>query len=63
MKGFRSFPPTPIIILTQEIGMRHCDEGARVGCHAWLARPTVAEDLVDVIAESDRPGQAAAAIA
>ena len=42
---------TPIIVLTPDISTGHCDEGARVGCHAWLARPTVAEDLVEAIAE------------
>jgi CheY-like chemotaxis protein/Zn ribbon nucleic-acid-binding protein len=51
MKRLPELRATPIIILTPDISMGHCDEGARVGCHAWLARPTVAEDLVDVIAE------------
>jgi len=51
MKGRLQLRSTPIIILTPDISISHCDEGARVGCHAWLARPTVAEDLVEVIAE------------
>ena len=51
MKSLPQQRSTPIIILTPDISISHCDEGARVGCHAWLARPTVAEDLVEVIAE------------
>ena len=42
---------TPVIVLTPDISFGHCDEGARAGCHAWLARPTVAEDLVVAIGE------------
>ena len=51
MKRTRELRDVPIIILTPDISISHCDEGARVGCHAWLARPTVAEDLVEVIGE------------
>jgi DNA-binding response OmpR family regulator len=40
---------TPVIVLTPDISVRHCDDGVRAGCHAWLARPTVAEDLVETI--------------
>jgi DNA-binding response OmpR family regulator len=51
MKKTPQLRATPIIVLTPDISVDHCDEGARVGCHAWLARPTVAEDLVEIIAE------------
>jgi len=51
MKRTQQLRAIPVIILTPDISISHCDEGARVGCHAWLARPTVAEDLVEVIAE------------
>jgi DNA-binding response OmpR family regulator len=51
MKRTPELRAVPIIILTPDISIGHCDEGARVGCHAWLARPTVAEDLVEVIGE------------
>jgi DNA-binding response OmpR family regulator len=40
---------TPVIVLTPDISIGHCHEGVRTGCHAWLARPTVAEDLVETI--------------
>jgi DNA-binding response OmpR family regulator len=42
---------TPVLVLTPEISPAHYHEGTRTGCHAWLARPTVAEDLVAVIGE------------
>jgi CheY-like chemotaxis protein/Zn ribbon nucleic-acid-binding protein len=51
MQRMRELRSTPVIILTPDISIGHCDEGARVGCHAWLARPTVAEDLVEAIGE------------
>jgi two-component system chemotaxis response regulator CheY len=42
---------TPVLVLTPDISAGHYHEGARVGCHAWLARPTVAEDLVAAVGE------------
>jgi CheY-like chemotaxis protein len=48
---------TPVIVLTPDISISHCDEGARAGCHAWLSRPTAADDLVQAIGDVIDQGQ------
>ena len=57
LKRMPKLRPTPVIVLTPDITTAHCHEGARAGCHAWLARPTVGEDLVAAIAEVIDQGQ------
>lgn len=39
----------PIVILTDDLSRTCAEDSARSGCHAWLARPTRAEDLVRVV--------------
>ena len=51
LKKLPTLRATPVIVLTPDVNTAHYDEGARAGCHAWLARPTVAEDLVAAIGE------------
>jgi CheY-like chemotaxis protein len=51
LKRLPALRATPVIVLTPDITAAHCEEGDRAGCHAWLARPTVAEDLVVAIGE------------
>ncbi len=51
LKRLPELRATPVIVLTPDITVGHSSEGARTGCHAWLARPTVAEDLVVAIGE------------
>jgi CheY-like chemotaxis protein len=38
-----------IIVLTPEVSKTCAADSARVGCHAWLAHPTVAEDLAQTV--------------
>jgi two-component system cell cycle response regulator DivK len=49
IKAEARFRAMPVIILTPDITTAHATESAGVGCNAWLARPTVAEDLVRTI--------------
>jgi DNA-binding response OmpR family regulator len=39
----------PIVILTDDLSQGCAALGARSGCHAWLARPTRADDLLRVV--------------
>jgi CheY-like chemotaxis protein len=39
----------PIVILTDDLSVTCAESSARSGCHAWLARPTRAEDLVRIV--------------
>jgi CheY-like chemotaxis protein len=41
----------PIVILTDNLSRTCAEDSARSGCHAWLARPTRAEDLVRVVGD------------
>ncbi len=41
----------PIVILTDDLSHTCAEDSARSGCHAWLARPTRAEDIVRVVGE------------
>ena len=38
-----------VIVLTPELSPEHAAESLRAGCHAWIARPSVAEDLVRAV--------------
>ena len=39
----------PIVVLTEDLSRTCAENSARSGCHAWLARPTRAEDLVRIV--------------
>jgi CheY-like chemotaxis protein len=39
----------PIVVLTPDISRMSAADSARAGCDAWLAQPTVAEDLIRTI--------------
>ncbi len=38
-----------IVVLASEVSRTVSDAGAKAGCHAWLAHPAVAEDLVRTV--------------
>lgn len=38
-----------IIVLTQELSAEAADGTGKVGCHAWLMQPTIAQDLVEAV--------------
>ena len=51
----------PIVVLTPDVSKMCAADSAKAGCDAWLAHPTVAEDLVNTIRrvlelESASPG-------
>lgn len=39
----------PVVVLTPDISKECAADSAKAGCNAWLAHPTVAEDLVRTI--------------
>ena len=39
----------PIVVLTPDLSKMCATDSARVGCDAWLAHPTVAQDLVQTV--------------
>jgi DNA-binding response OmpR family regulator len=39
----------PIVLLAPEISRQSATDSANVGCNAWLAHPTVADDLVRAV--------------
>lgn len=41
--------PTPIIVLTPEVTRLCAEDSAKSGCNAWLAHPTVADDLARTV--------------
>jgi CheY-like chemotaxis protein len=50
----------PIIVLTPEVSKTCAEDSAKAGCDAWLAHPTVADDLARTVrhvldAEADAP--------
>ena len=52
--------PPPVIVLTPEVSKKCADDSAKAGCNAWLAHPTVADDLARTVrqvldAETDAP--------
>ena len=40
---------TPIVMLTPDVSKMCAADSAKAGCNAWLAHPTVAEDLVRTV--------------
>ena len=40
---------TPIIVLTPEVSKMCAEDSAKAGCDAWLAHPTVADDLARTV--------------
>jgi len=53
----------PIIMLTPEVSKMCAEDSAKAGCNAWLAHPTVADDLARTVrqvldAETDAPSSA-----
>jgi DNA-binding response OmpR family regulator len=45
----RESPQTRVIVLTPDVSKMCAADSTKVGCHAWLAHPTVAEDLVRTV--------------
>ncbi len=39
----------PIIVLTPEVSKMCAEDSAKAGCNAWLAHPTVADDLARTV--------------
>ncbi len=53
----------PIIMLTPEVSKMCAEDSAKAGCNAWLAHPTVADDLARTVrqvldTETDAPASA-----
>jgi hypothetical protein len=47
-------------MLTPEVGPLHLEQSRATRCHAWLMRPTVADDLVHTVRHVLRQGPAPA---
>ena len=41
--------PPPIIVLTPEVSKMCAEDSTKAGCSAWLAHPTIAEDLARTV--------------
>ena len=41
--------PPPIIVLTPEVSKMCAEDSAKAGCSAWLAHPTIADDLARTV--------------
>jgi CheY-like chemotaxis protein len=57
----------PIIVLTPEVSRMCAEDSAKSGCNAWLAHPTVADDLARTVRqvldfETDAPASAQEAL-
>lgn len=57
----------PIIVLTPDVSKTCAEHSAKVGCNAWLAHPTVAEDLARTVrqvldADTNAPASAEEAL-
>ena len=39
----------PVVVLARDVSRRNAHASREVGCSAWLARPTVADDLVRAV--------------
>ena len=50
MKAEAALKDVPVIILTDEVTAASAGDGARSGCSAWLAHPTVAQDVSRAVA-------------
>lgn len=53
--------PPRIIVLTPEVSTMCAADSAKAGCHAWLAHPTIADDLAATVRhvldyDTDAPG-------
>ena len=63
MKADASAKATPVVILSPDITETCATEGARSGCSAWLAHPTLARDVprvVDHVLAQHRPSPGSA---
>ena len=49
MKADSELKNTPVVILTTEVTEAVAGHGAKSGCSAWLAHPTLAQDLPRVV--------------
>lgn len=49
MKADRALAKVPIVVLARDISLSAAQASRAVGCSAWLARPTVADDLVRAV--------------
>jgi CheY-like chemotaxis protein len=49
IKSRRGAQDTPIVVLTPDLSKVCAENSAKVGCDAWLAHPTIAEDLVRTV--------------
>jgi DNA-binding response OmpR family regulator len=49
LRSPQQWDPPRIIVLTPEVSKMCAVDGAKAGCHAWLAHPTVAEDLATTV--------------
>lgn len=45
----RESPQTRVIVLSPDVSKMCAADSTKAGCHAWLAHPTVAEDLVRTV--------------
>jgi CheY-like chemotaxis protein len=62
-----SSPHTRVVVLTPDVSKTCAADSTAVGCHAWLAHPTVPEDLARTVRqvldfEADQPASPAAAL-
>lgn len=65
MKASDDSESVPIVVLTPDVSQVCATDSAKAGCNAWLAHPTVAEDLartvrqvLDLNSASPEPGEA-----
>ena len=49
IKAHAALAGTPVVVLAQEMSSSGARSSREVGCSAWLARPTVADDLVRAV--------------
>lgn len=49
MKRDRALRNVPVVVLARDVSSSNARASREVGCSAWLARPTVADDLVRAI--------------
>ena len=45
----QSGDPPPIIVLTPDVSKMCAEDSAKAGCSAWLAHPTIADDLARTV--------------
>ena len=49
LKRERAVAATPIVVLAHDASRATADASRDAGCHSWLARPTVGDDLVHAV--------------